>query len=60
MAKFIGFSIVCSGPPNFKVFRGPLGPGPVGPWVNASLVMGRPVLAIFFRGGGLNFCQILL
>ena len=52
MAKFIGFSIVCSGPPNFKVFRGPLGPGPVGPWVNASLVMGRPVLAIFFRGGG--------
>ena len=39
MAKFIGFSIVCSGPPNFKIFRGPLGPGPVGPWVNASLPM---------------------
>ena len=35
--KFIGSSIFCSGPPNFKIFRGPLGPGPVGPWINASL-----------------------
>ena len=35
--KIHRFSIFCSGPPNFKIFRGPLGPGPVGPWVNASL-----------------------
>ena len=35
MAKLIGFSIFCLGLPNFKIFRGPLGPG--GPWVNASL-----------------------
>ena len=38
MAKFIDFSKFCLGPPNFKIFRGPLGPGPVGTWVNASLV----------------------
>ena len=38
LAKFISFSNFCSGPPNFKIFRGPLGPGPVGPWVNASLI----------------------
>ena len=28
----------CSGPPKFKNIRGPLGPGPAGPLVNASLL----------------------
>ena len=48
LVKFIGFLNVCSGPPNFKIFRGPQGPGPVGPWVNASLIQAqnRPILRI--------------
>ena len=37
MAEFSGFPKLCSGPPKFKIFLGPLGPGPAGPWVNASL-----------------------
>ena len=44
MAKFIGFSIFCSGPPIFKIFRGPLGPGPVGSWP-----MGKCVTASHWR-----------
>ena len=33
----MGFFKSCSGPPKFKNIRGPLGPGPFGPSVNASL-----------------------
>ena len=37
----MGFLKSCSGPPKFKNIRGPLGPGPVGPLVNASLTVAQ-------------------
>ena len=51
MANFIDFSKFCLGPPKFKIVRGPLGPSPVGPWVNASLKLAiKPTFAMNFGG----------
>ena len=53
------FLKLCSGPPKFKNIRGPLGPGPVGPLVNAAMLEGGPSLQAKILLQNTRFCKKL-